>query len=144
MIVAAGIKVVYNVLFEVFGSTNSVAWIVGYTSIDYVVYSAFFMFLAMLLKNYVADVDLHGKYQVPNWTVEHHKAIVVLMHVSGTYFMAHSLIELSYLFDTMEVYKTGMNHGYISFTHSASILLSVPIYLLFLWHKTTYRPHTWI
>ena len=143
MIAVVAIKVLTSLGFELFG-TDSVNWTIAYIASENLFYAASCMFFAMLLENYVKDAHLIANYYLPKWSIKHHKFLIWCLNGSGIYFLAHTLIELTYLNTAMATYKASISNGYWQFTHASSMLFAIVVYFGFYYVKRTYKYLQWI
>jgi hypothetical protein len=118
MIVAIGVRMLTDAIFQVWGDPYSTNWCIAVNFTKYIAWSAVFMHTAIIVLSQKMPNIIDNNKVFLNW----------VFHVSGIVYIAYSFIELTYINAPFEVYKLAMFQAQYQISHTLAILLSFAAY----------------
>tara|TARA_R110000772_G_scaffold67579_2_gene150040 strand:+ start:12862 stop:13254 length:393 start_codon:yes stop_codon:yes gene_type:complete len=115
MVVFIGIKIVFDAVYEVWGNPDSTNWNIAYNSLNYLVIAAVLMFIS---QNTDKILFVKGHSSFMRW----------LFSVLGMLYTAYTMIEMTYINESIEVYRAAMTDGYFALNYAGVTLFSILLY----------------
>ena len=126
MIVALGIKIVFECVYEAFGVYESTAWTIAYNFIDYMTWSAVYMLMTFLIADGYSKIGI----------IQRHSTFLQLLFSGiGVIYASYAMIELTYLTYDYDIYLIAMNEAQYSLSKLIAVASAVVIYYSMYRHK---------
>ena len=116
MVIAIGIKIVFDAVYEIAGNPDSTNWGIAYNAINYLLIVSVLMFIS---QNTSKILFIKG----------HKNFMIWLFNVLGMLYTAYAMIEMTYINTSIEVYREAMSEGYFALNYAGVTLFSILIYV---------------